>query len=134
MNAVKYKEIFPLIQKGKVWLGHSIKRGGVNFRVPYSYHIHGTSCVGKRDYKSIATSSIRWFTNLDHKIPNEKMHFTKSYTPEEYPKYDFIDAINVDKTKDIPGDYMGVMGVPITFLDRYNTNQFELVGNVVPLD
>ena len=72
--------------------------------------------------------NICWFTNLDHKKRHEELVLYKSYTPEEYPKYDNYDAINVDKTADIPCDYFGVMGVPITFLDKYNPEQFKIIG------
>ena len=71
--------------------------------------------------------NIRWFTNLDHIHRHDKLILIRKYTPEEYPKYDNYDAINVDKTLDIPADYDGVMGVPISFLDKYNPDQFEII-------
>jgi hypothetical protein len=79
----------------------------------------------------IRVSGVQWFTNLDHDKRHEDLLLDKKYTPKEYPKYDNYDAINVDKTKDIPIDYEGVMGVPITFLDKFNPNQFEIIGQMV---
>ena len=77
----------------------------------------------------IRVSGVHWFTNLDHKKRHEELILFKNYNPDDYPKYDNYDAINVNKTQDIPCDYDGVMGVPITFLDKYNPEQFEIVGN-----
>ena len=76
----------------------------------------------------IRVSGVHWFTNLDITKRHEDLILYKSYTAEEYPKYDNLDAINVDKTKDIPMDYSGIMGVPITFMDKYNPEQFEVLG------
>ena len=115
INAVTYKDIFPLIKENKIWFGSGSTRGNTEFRVPDSYPLIG---------------SIRWFTNLDIPKRHEDLILYKHYDPKEYPKYDNYDAINVNKTVDIPIDYDGVMGVPITFLDKYNPNQFELVGEL----
>ncbi len=88
---------------------------------------------GYNSQKFIRVKGVRWFTNLDHKKRHEKLILYRKYTPEDYPTYDNYDAINVDKTQDIPADYDGVMGVPITFLDKYNPDQFEIVGMDRPL-
>ena len=82
------------------------------------------------DGKTTKIGNVFWFTNLDHKKCHEFLTLTEKYDPAKYPKYDNYDAINVDKTVDIPKDYAGVMGVPITFLDKYNPEQFEIVGEL----
>lgn len=123
-NAITYKEIFPLIKDNKIWLGYGFKGGAGHFISNYediasaSNHIAGM----------IRVSGVHWFTNLEHKRRHEELILYKRYNPEEYPKYDNYDAINVDKTNEIPCDYYGVMGVPITFLDKYNPEQFEILG------
>ena len=128
-NAITYKEIFKLIKENKIWLGASIHSGDVEFMVPKDYEIRSLSLrYDEKGNKYIRVPSIRWFTNLDYSERHEDLILYKKYTPEEYPKYDNYDAINVDKTKDIPMDYAGAMGVPITFLDKYNPEQFEIMG------
>lgn len=112
MNALTYKEIFPLIKGNKMWLGNY--RGIMEFRTP-------ENTISKM-------GNARWYTNLDHKKRHEELLLYKRYTPEEYPKYFNFDAINVDQTKEIPYDFAGVMGVPISFLDKHNPDQFEIVG------
>ena len=111
-NAITYKEFFPLLKDNAVWIGYNSPS---EFNTPegVTKKINGLS---------------RWFTNLDIKKRYEELILWKKYTPEEYPKYDNYDAINVDKVADIPVDYEGVMGVPITFLDKYNPEQFEIIG------
>ncbi len=127
-NAITYKEIFPLIKENKIWLGCSIHSGDREFGVPNDYPLFAAgSRIDERGQKYIRVKGVRWFTNLDYKERHEKMILYKRYNPEDYPKYDNYDAINVDKTKDIPCDYDGVMGVPITFLDKYCPEQFEIV-------
>ncbi len=134
MNATTYKEIFPLIKDNKVWLGPSITSGDREFGVPDHYPlIAASSRIDESGKKFIRVKGVRWFTNLDHKKRHEKLILYRKYTPEDYPTYDNYDAINVDKTQDIPADYDGVMGVPITFLDKYNPDQFEIVGMDRPL-
>ena len=127
-NAITYKEIFQLIKENKIWLG--FKSGDMAFRVPEYYEERATRYwmddTGKK-WRSLG--NICWFTNLDHERRHEDLILYKKYTPEEFPKYDNYDAINVNKTGEIPCDYDGVMGVPITFLDKYNPEQFEIVGN-----
>ena len=128
MNAVTYKEIFPLIMSNKIWYGPSITSGDREFGVPLNYPLtaagHRTDDEGN---KFIRVKGVRWFTNLDHAKRHEDLILYKRYSKEEYPKYDNYDAINVNKTADIPEDYDGAMGVPITFLDKYCPEQFEIV-------
>lgn len=110
-NAITYKEFFPLLKEDEVWIG----------------------CTNVKEFLQPDGSikkfgNIGWFTNLDVAKRHEKLILWKTYTPEEYPKYDNYDAINVDKVSEIPVDYDGVMGVPISFLDKYNPEQFEIIG------
>ncbi len=129
VNAVTYKEFFPLIKENQVWMGISIHSGDREFRVPESYPLNAAGYrVDKKGTKYIRVKGVRWFTNLDYPQRHEDLILYKHYTPEEYPKYDNYDAINVNTTSDIPTDYEEVMGVPITFLDKYNPDQFEIVG------
>ena len=125
MNAITYKEIWPLIQDSRLWLGvQSPKRFIVGDTMPDKAG-QTINQLGKREQ---AFGNILWFTNLDHAKRHEELPLWKCYTPEEYPKYDEVGAINVDKVKEIPQDYDGAMGVPITFLDKWNPEQFEIVG------
>lgn len=129
VNAITYKEIFPLIMENKLWFGASIHSGDRKFYVPDDYPLNAAGCGVDEDGKRyIRVKGVRWYTNLDLKQRHEKMILVKRYNPEEYQNYDNYDAINVDKTADIPCDYAGVMGVPITFLDVYNPEQFEILG------
>ncbi len=129
VNAVTYKEFFPLIKENQVWMGISIHSGDREFRVPESYPLNAAGYrVDEKGTKYIRVKGVRWFTNLDYPQRHEDLILYKHYTPEEYPKYDNYDAINVNTTSDIPTDYEGVMGVPITFMDKYNPDQFEIVG------
>lgn len=130
VNAVTYKEFFPLLKENKVWIGASIHSGDRAFYVPDDYPLNASGCGIDEETgrKYIRVKGVRWFTNLDVKQRHEEMILVKRYTPESYPHYDNYDAINVDVTADIPCDYAGVMGVPITFLDKYCPDQFEIVG------
>ena len=129
INAITYKEIFPLIKENKLWLGYSIHSGDREFKIPPYYPLEAAGYrVDECGRKYIRVKGVRWFTNLDHKKRHAEIILYRNYSPEAYPKYDNYDAINVDKVTDIPCDYDGVMGVPITFLDKYNPNQFEIVG------
>lgn len=122
MNAITYKEVFKLIKENKLWLGIGNPK---KFRVPDDYE------KGVRDEHGVkwqTLGNVCWFTNLDVFVRHEDLILYKQYTPEAYPCYDNYDAINVDKTTDIPVDYTGVMGVPISFLDKYNPDQFEILG------
>ena len=128
-NAIKYKEIFPFIMNNQVWIGPSIHSGDRAFNVPDDYPLSAAGCgIDENGHKFIRVKGIRWFTNLEIKQRHEKMILVKRYSPAEYPKYVNFDAIEVSKTADIPCDYAGIMGVPITFMDKYNPDQFELIG------
>ena len=128
-NSMTYKEIFKLIKENKLWLGASIHSGDVEFQVPDDYEISSKSLrIDKNGNKYVRVPSIRWFTNLDYIQRHEDLILYKKYTAEEYLKYENFDAINVDVTKDIPVDYKGVIGVPITFIDKYNPDQFKIIG------
>lgn len=128
VNAITYKEIFPLIKTNKLWLGPSITSGDRKFNVPDDYSLNAAGCgIDENGRKFIRVKGVRWFTNLDHQKRHEELDLVCHYSPEEYPKYDNYDAIEVSKTANIPFDYDGVMGVPITFLDKYNPSQFEII-------
>ncbi len=129
-NAVTYKEIFPLIRDNKLWYGASIHSHGRDFRVPDDYPLDAYEFrTDGKGHKYINVKGVRWFTNVDYEQRHDEMLLWKQYTPELYPKYDNYDAIEVSKSNDIPCDYYGVMGVPITFLDKYNPDQFEILGD-----
>ena len=123
-NAITYKEIFKLIKENKIWLGFGFVGGAGHFIT--NYEDYATS--GDHKEGMVRVSGVNWFTNLDIIKRHEDLILYRKYTPEEYPKYDNYDAINVDKTTDIPIDYKGAMGVPITFLDKYNPEQFEIIA------
>ena len=128
-NAITYKEIFKLIKENQLWLGGCLSYAA--FKVPDYYEEKSNRFwIDNSGQKWRSMGNICWFTNLDHKKRHEELDLYKHYTPEEYPKYDNYDAINVDKVADIPMGYYGVMGVPITFLDKYNPEQFEIVGQM----
>lgn len=126
-NAITYKEIFQHIRNNQLWLGY--KFGDMKFHVPDYYEERPTRFgIDERGQKWRSLGNICWFTNLDIQKRHEELTLYKKYSPEEYPHYDNYDAINVDKTADIPCDYDGVMGVPITYLDKHNPDQFEIIG------
>ncbi len=127
-NAITYKEIFGYIKENKLWLGYD--NGGTKwFKVPMDYDIPTeTRKKIKSGVKYFSFGKILWFTNLDTTKRQENIVLYKKHAPDEYSKYDNYDAINVNKVSDIPMDYDGVMGVPITFVDKYNPKQFEIVG------
>lgn len=122
-NAISYRDIFKLIKENKLWLGYGFKGGAAHF---INKHYEDYATAGDHKEGMIRVSGVHWFTNLDISKRHEELILYKNYTPEEYPTYDNYDAINVDKTKDIPMDYAGAMGVPITFLDKFNPDQFEI--------
>ena len=129
LNALTYRDIFKLIKEDKLWFGHSIHSGDREFRVPQDYPLNAAgSRVDEEGNKYIRVKGVRWFTNLDYTERHEDLLLFKTYSPEEYPTYDNYEAINVDVTKEIPMDYPGVMGVPITYIDKYNPDQFEILG------
>ncbi len=125
-NAITYKEIFPLLKDNIMWLGHH--SGGQTFQVPFDFEQNNTYISNGVKYAKFG--NICWFTNLDTDKRHEEMQFYKKYTPEDYPQYDNYDAIEVSRVTDIPCDYDGLMGVPITFLDKYNPKQFEIVDAI----
>jgi addiction module RelB/DinJ family antitoxin len=128
MNAVTYKEVFPLFRDNKVWFGESIRSGDRKFYVPDSYPLNAAGCgVDERGRRFIRVKGVRWLTNLDNGSRHEPIALTRSYTSDEYPRYENYNAIDVGRTLNIPGDYDGIMGVPITFLDKYSSDQFEIV-------
>jgi len=128
-TAFTYKEIFPLIKENRLWIGLTIRSGDREFRVPKDYVTRSASLrVDKDGNKYVKVPGVHWFTNLDYPDRHESLILYKRYTPEEYPKFDNYAAISVDKTVEIPYDYNGVMGVPITFIDKYNPDQFEIIG------
>lgn len=127
-NAITYREILPLIRDNKVWLGYN--SGHFWFKVPDSYEVKATDFkIDENGQKWRRMGNICWFTNIDIEKRHEDMTLFRNYTPEEYPKYDNYDAIEVSRTADIPCDYYGVMGVPITFIDKFNPDQFEILGD-----
>jgi hypothetical protein len=130
INAITYKEIFKLIKENKAWLGINMGRGISGFIVPDHYELYGTETrIDSSGNRIISPNNCLWLTNLDTSKRHEDIILSKKYYGNEsqYPKFDNYDAINVDKTKDIPMDYEGIMGVPITFLHKFNPEQFELV-------
>lgn len=128
MNAATCKEIFPLFRDNRIWYGESIRSGDRKFYVPDNYPLDAAGCgTDESGRRFIRVKGVRWFTNLDTSRRHEPIKLTCRYTPEEYPFYENYDAIDVGRTQNIPVDYDGVMGVPITFLDKYNPEQFEIV-------
>ena len=123
-NAITYKGIFSLIKDNKLWLGYGFKGGAAHFITHYEDH----ATAGDHKEGMVRVSGVTWFTNLDISKRHEDLILYKTYSPEEFPTYDNYNAIEVSKTKDIPVDYDGVMGVPITFLDKHNPDQFEIMG------
>lgn len=133
-NALTYKEIFKLIKDNQIWCGYTPMSKDLLFDTSETFknEILENKNLGSGykiiDGKIKARAQAIWFTNLTHKKRNEILETIHTYDPQKYPKYDNYDAINVDKTLEIPMDYEGVMGVPITFLDKYNPNQFEIIA------
>ena len=124
-NAITYKEIWPFIQSGKLWLGYGFIRNQAHFSTPYTPHSPWIEQTGEG---VVRVPGVQWFTNLDLPKRHEQLVLHKTYNSTEYPKYDKFDAIEVSKTVEIPMDYRGIMAVPITFLNKYNPEQFEIVG------
>ena len=146
-NAITYKEVFPLLKENQAWLGYSIHSGDRKFNVPDDYPLQAAGCgIDDDGRKFIRVKGVRWFTNIDHGGRHEplqldtmahnlkfnkklKKKFESEYGSLEYPHYDNYDAIEVPFTECIPSDYDEAMGVPITFMDKYNPEQFEIVGS-----
>lgn len=130
MNALTYKEIFPLFQNDQMWYGPSIRSGDREFRVPDNYPLTAAGTrVDADGNKYVRVKGVRWFTNLDYPGRHEALDLQMTYKPDAYPKYANFDAIDVSKTMHIPADYDGPMGVPITFLDKYSPEQFDILGS-----
>ena len=134
LNAVTYKEIFPLIKENKVWMGATCFNGGAtHFIAPSELYDAEKMSNPKNAYFENSKfmwqiNGVRWFTNMEQKKRNEELILYKHYNPIEYQKYDNYNAIEVSKVAEIPMDYEGVCGVPISFLDKYCPTQFEIVG------
>ena len=124
-NAITYKDIFKYIQENKLWMGYGFAGGNAYFKTPHFKEF----AAGVYDPKTglVKFRNVAWFTNLDTTKRHEELLLYKQYTPEEYPRYENYDAIEVSRIANIPADYYGVMGVPITFLDSYNPDQFEII-------
>ena len=132
-NAITYKEIFPYIKNNQLWLGMSMNGSNRWFVAPDSYEVKENAAGYKLDEKGrkmFFVNGVTWFTNIENKRRNEKLDLYKRYSFEDYPKYDNYDAIEVSRVGEIPMDYDGVMGVPITFLYKYNPKQFEILDLV----
>lgn len=129
INSITYKEIFPLIMQNKMWLGFGMGRAISGFTVPDDYELYGTEArIDAEGNRIVATNQCLWYTNIETPKRFWDIPLWAKYSPEKNPRYDNYDAIEVSKTAEIPEDYYGVMGVPITFLDKYNPNQFEILG------
>lgn len=126
VNAISYKEVFPYIKNNKLWLGYTSPK---RFMVNKNYS--AKNVIEENGQKYAVFGNIGWFTNIDQKKRHEELLLYKKYNAEKYPKYDNYDAINVSKVTDIPMDYDGIMGVPITFLEKYCPTQFEIVGQMM---
>lgn len=126
-NAITYKGVFPLIKGNRMWLGNGFKRNMAHFIAP---HYEDTASDADHREGMIRVSGVVWYTSLDHRKRHEELILVQRYIGNEdaYPTYDNYEAIEVSRTQDIPSDYAGVMGVPITFLTKYNPDQFEIVG------
>ena len=124
-NAITYKGVFPLIRNNKIWLGHGFKGGAAHFIAP---NYEDYAVASDRREGMVRVSGVVWFTSLEHKKRHEELILYKRYSTEEYPHYDNYDAINVDRTAEIPMDWDGAMGAPISFLNKYNPEQFEILG------
>ena len=129
VNSITCKEVFPYVMRNEIWLGASIHSGDREFMVPDDYPLEAASWrVDDKGRKFIRVKGVRWFTNLDYKERHDDIPLFRHYTSAEYEAFDNYNAINVGKTEDIPCDYEGVMGVPVTFFDKYNPDQFEILG------
>ncbi|KAA1430101.1 adenosine deaminase [Mycolicibacter arupensis] len=130
VNAITYKDIFKLIQEGKIWLGVGLGRAISGFIVPEHYELYGTEArINEKGERIVSTNNSLWLTTLDIDKRHQDIPLVHKYVGNEdkYPRYDNLDGINVDKTKDIPSDYYGLIGVPITFLHKHNPQQFDII-------
>jgi len=124
--AITYKPIFKLLKENKIWLGYGFRGGATHFMTNYK----DEAVAGNHKDGMVRVSGVNWFTNLDIDKRHEDLILYRKYNEKEFTKYDHYDAINVNKTKDIPLDYKKPMGVPITFLDKYNPKQFEIIDGL----
>ena len=129
-NAITYKEIFPYIKNNQLWLGMSMNGSNRWFQAPDTYEVKENAAGFKmvNGKKMLFVNGVTWFTNISNVRRNETLDLYKKYNPTEYPKYDNYDAIEVSRVENIPMDYNGTMGVPITFLYKYNPTQFEIIS------
>ena len=131
-NAITYKEIFPYIKNNELWLGLSMNGSNRWFQAPDDYEVKenaaGYKVIDGKKYYFV--NGVTWFTNIPHNKRNEELDLYRKYDATAYPKYDNYDAIEVSKVSEIPMDYEGVMGVPITFLYKYNPSQFEIIAQM----
>ena len=130
-NAITYKEIFPLIKNNELWAGYTSLNGGRWMIMPDGADVESdrvSTMKNDKGEKLLNIAGVCWFNNLDHQKKHKSIELTKHYNPEEFPKYDNYDAIEVSKVANIPMYYDGIMGVPITFLDKYCPTQFEILG------
>lgn len=123
-NAITYREIFPLVKDDRIWLGYGFPGGAGYFITNYNDY----AAAGQHKEGMVRVSGVHWFTNLDIDKRHEEIVLAKTYSPEEYPTYDNFDAIEVSRVAEIPKDYSGMMGVPLTFMNKYNPDQFEILG------
>lgn len=130
MNAVSYKEIFLLIRDNKLWIGNGFSRGNAYFEIPPEAAKNFAKGVYDKETGLVKFRNVTWFTNIDHKKRHEKLHLVQRYNSTDYLKYDNYSAINVGKVANIPKDYSGEMGVPISFLNKFNPKQFEVLGQM----
>ena len=129
-NAITYTEIFPHLKKNRLWIGVNSNRNFSGFIVPDHYPLDGSEArVDENGNRIVSSNNTCWFTNMDIAKRHEELILYKKYNPEEYRFYDNFDAIEVPKVNDIPIDYDGLMGVPITFMNKYNPDQFDIVGS-----
>jgi hypothetical protein len=133
LNAITYKEIFKFIKEDKLWVGYGFAGGNAYFKVMPN-NADFADGVYDPETGMVKFRNVHWFTNLDTTKRHEEFKLYKTYNAREYPKYDNYDAIEVSKLADIPVDYDGVMGVPITFLDKHNPKQFEIIGQTGVID
>jgi hypothetical protein len=129
VNAITYRDIFSLIKNSKLWLGVSIHSGDREFRVPDDYPLVAAGFrIDEHGHKHIRVKGVRWYTNFDHDKRHEELLLYREYEADTYKTYENYNGINVDKVVDIPKNYDGVIGVPITFLDKHNPDQFNIIG------
>lgn len=126
-NSITYKDVFKLIKGNKLWLGNGFPNGNAFFKIPAEYAREWANGVYNPETGLVKFRNVGWFTNLDFQKRHENLELYKRYTPGDYPRFDNYDAINVNKVSEIPDNYVGAIAVPITFLDKFNPEQFEII-------